>query len=214
MKNEEYQRVVAAHGMKNEEHQRVAEAHQQCSLRLDVLLQKRHLTEDEKIKEVRLKKLKFRLQMQMETLERYVRSDPHQRVERYAIVAEQITRYAYGQPVTPEEERTLKAHLRKCPSCAEFVSFVRQSRAVARATATPETSRAGCPSSEQIRRLQDVGTKRLGHPLFSKAAAEELREHILNCRWCRGEYLLLSSLVKEEIPDLLSDAEPTAENHE
>jgi len=42
---------------------------------------------------------------------------------------------------------------------------------------------------------------RLRHPLFSKDEADKLRTHVLNCRWCRAEYLLISNLQAEEIPD-------------
>ncbi len=57
----------------NEEFRRLAQEHQQYSQRLDSLIQKRYLSEDEKIEEVRLKKLKLRLKDQMEQLERQFR---------------------------------------------------------------------------------------------------------------------------------------------
>lgn len=44
--------------------------HSQYSQRLESLIQKRFLTEDEKLEEVRLKKLKLRLKDQMEMIER------------------------------------------------------------------------------------------------------------------------------------------------
>jgi len=48
-------------------------AHTQYSKRLDSLTQKRYLSEDEKLEEVRLKKLKLRLKDQMESIERQFR---------------------------------------------------------------------------------------------------------------------------------------------
>lgn len=57
----------------NEEFKRLAVEHSQYSQRLDTLTQKRFLSEDEKIEEVRLKKLKLRLKDQMERLEQQFR---------------------------------------------------------------------------------------------------------------------------------------------
>lgn len=53
----------------NAEFQKLVQEHSQYSQRLDSLLQKRYLSEDEKVEEVRLKKLKLRLKDQMEMLE-------------------------------------------------------------------------------------------------------------------------------------------------
>ncbi|MGA1999331.1 MAG: DUF465 domain-containing protein [Terriglobales bacterium] len=57
----------------NEEFRRLVTEHSQYSQRLDSLTQKRFLSEDEKIEEVRLKKLKLRLKDQMESLEQQFR---------------------------------------------------------------------------------------------------------------------------------------------
>jgi len=54
----------------HEEFRRLVQEHSQYSQRLDSLTQKRYLTEDEKLEEVRLKKLKLRLKDQMSHLER------------------------------------------------------------------------------------------------------------------------------------------------
>jgi hypothetical protein len=53
----------------HEELQRLVQEHSQYSQRLESLTQKRYLTEDEKLEEVRLKKLKLRLKDQMSNLE-------------------------------------------------------------------------------------------------------------------------------------------------
>ena len=58
----------------HEEFRRLAQEHLQYSQRLDVLTQKRYLNEDEKLEEVRLKKLKLRLKDQMELIERQYRT--------------------------------------------------------------------------------------------------------------------------------------------
>ena len=59
----------------NEEFRRLVQEHTQYSQRLDNLTQKRFLSEDEKLEEVRLKKLKLRLKDHMEQLERQFRSE-------------------------------------------------------------------------------------------------------------------------------------------
>ena len=57
----------------NEEFRKLASEHTQYAQRLDSLTLKRYLTEDEKLEEVRLKKLKLRLKDQMEPIERQLR---------------------------------------------------------------------------------------------------------------------------------------------
>ena len=58
--------LLASH----QEFQRLVQEHSQYSQRLESLTQKRYLTDDEKLEEVRLKKLKLRLKDQMVILER------------------------------------------------------------------------------------------------------------------------------------------------
>ena len=53
----------------NDEFRKLVTEHSQYSQRLESLTQKHYLSEDEKIEEVRLKKLKLRLKDQMERLE-------------------------------------------------------------------------------------------------------------------------------------------------
>ncbi len=62
--------LIASH----EEFRKLAQEHLQYSQRLDALTQKRYLSEDEKLEEVRLKKLKLRLKDQMEQIERQYRT--------------------------------------------------------------------------------------------------------------------------------------------
>ncbi len=57
----------------NDEFRKLAQEHAMYSQRLDSLVNKKYLSEDEKIEEIRLKKLKLRLKDQMEQLERQFR---------------------------------------------------------------------------------------------------------------------------------------------
>jgi uncharacterized protein YdcH (DUF465 family) len=61
--------LIASH----DEFRKLALEHTQYEQRLDSLTQKRYLTDDEKVEEVRLKKLKLRLKDQMESIERQYR---------------------------------------------------------------------------------------------------------------------------------------------
>lgn len=55
----------------DDEFRKLAQEHTQYEQRLDSLIQKRYLTDDEKLEEVRLKKLKLRLKDQMEGIVRH-----------------------------------------------------------------------------------------------------------------------------------------------
>ena len=68
--------LLASH----DEFRRLATEHTQYAQRLDSLTQKRYLTEDEKLEEVRLKKLKLRLKDQMEMIEREFRQQVQNQV--------------------------------------------------------------------------------------------------------------------------------------
>jgi len=59
------EQLLAGH----DEFRRLAEEHTQHSQRLSSLIEKRYLSDDEKVEEVRLKKLKLHLKDQMENIE-------------------------------------------------------------------------------------------------------------------------------------------------
>ncbi len=59
----------------NDEFRKLADEHTQYSQRLNSLTEKKYLSEDEKLEEVRLKKLKLRLKDQMESLEQQFRTN-------------------------------------------------------------------------------------------------------------------------------------------
>jgi len=68
--------LLASH----DEFRRLAIEHTQYAQRLDSLTEKRYLTEDEKMEEVRLKKLKLRLKDQMAAIERSYRTQTENKV--------------------------------------------------------------------------------------------------------------------------------------
>jgi uncharacterized protein YdcH (DUF465 family) len=61
----------------HEEFQKLVVEHTQYQQRLETLTQKRFLTEDEQLEEVRLKKLKLRLKDQMASIEREFQQHVH-----------------------------------------------------------------------------------------------------------------------------------------
>ena len=68
------EQLLASH----EEFRRLAQEHAQYSQRLESLTEKRYLSDDEKLEEVRLKKLKLHLKDQMANIEqRYEREHSH-----------------------------------------------------------------------------------------------------------------------------------------
>ena len=74
MVNSVREQLLASH----EEFRRLAQEHAQYSQRLESLTEKRYLSDDEKVEEVRLKKLKLHLKDQMANIEqRYEREHSH-----------------------------------------------------------------------------------------------------------------------------------------
>ncbi len=68
------EQLLASH----DEFRRLAQEHTQYSQRLSSLIEKRYLTEEEKLEEVRLKKLKLRVKDQMQMIEQdFKRAAPH-----------------------------------------------------------------------------------------------------------------------------------------
>ena len=65
--------LLASH----QEFQKLALEHTQYQQRLETLTQKRFLTDDEQLEEVRLKKLKLRLKDQMASIEREYQQQVH-----------------------------------------------------------------------------------------------------------------------------------------
>ncbi len=64
----------------NDEFRRLAQEHAQYSQKLDSLIAKRFLSEEEKLEEVRLKKLKLRLKDEMQRIEQQFQADRQHQV--------------------------------------------------------------------------------------------------------------------------------------
>jgi len=64
----------------HDEFRKLAMEHTLYEKRLDSLTEKRYLTDDEKLEEVRLKKLKLRLKDQMESIQRQYRQPQQNQV--------------------------------------------------------------------------------------------------------------------------------------
>jgi len=64
----------------DEQFRKLAQEHSQYEARLGFLIDKRYLTEDEKLEEVRLKKLKLRLKDQMQSIERQYKLQSQQNI--------------------------------------------------------------------------------------------------------------------------------------
>ncbi|MGC2698506.1 MAG: YdcH family protein [Candidatus Angelobacter sp.] len=68
------EQLLASH----EEFRRLAQEHNQFTQRLHSLIEKRYLTEEEKLEEVRIKKVKLRLKDQMQMIEQEYRRSSSQ----------------------------------------------------------------------------------------------------------------------------------------
>lgn len=75
------EQLIASH----DEFRRLAHEHNQYSQRLNSLIDKRYLNDDEKVEEVRLKKLKLRLKDQMELIEQQYRQQQLQQQQRHQV---------------------------------------------------------------------------------------------------------------------------------
>ena len=64
----------------NDEFRRLAQEHAQFSEKLETLLTKRYLSEDDKLEEIRLKKLKLRLKDEMQRIEQQYRAEQEHQV--------------------------------------------------------------------------------------------------------------------------------------
>jgi anti-sigma factor RsiW len=103
-----------------------------------------------------------------------------------------VTRYAYGSDLGPDDKRFIEEHLQSCAECRELVAFIRQSLSVAqtKSAARPNAPTPECLDADTIALLEEDGLPWM--------IADRAREHILNCARCRDRYLLWCRMNTEE----------------
>src|SRR5690348_6303744 len=107
-----------------------------------------------------------------------------------------VTRYAFEE--LPEKDRPLiEGHLSKCPPCNKRVLFAKKLVARAKEELTPkDIPDEPCPDTSVILALEDDE--------LDGETAQHVRAHLLFCKPCREEYLLLCRMRPEdsEVPAL------------
>lgn len=80
----------------------------------------------------------------------------------------------------------VKDHLGSCPSCREFREFIQRCNSLIKEGQDFDEPGEPCPPPELVVRLE-AGT-------LEKSAALHVRAHLLHCKKCRDDYLLLARL--------------------
>src|SRR5712692_9279347 len=104
-----------------------------------------------------------------------------------------VTRYMFGE--LPEENKSfIETHLADCPPCSKRVVFARKFTALAKEQFTrADMPDEPCPDTSDIVALEA--------DKLDEETARHVRAHLLFCKLCREEYLLLRRLSNEQLEE-------------
>src|SRR5712691_4525374 len=104
-----------------------------------------------------------------------------------------VTRYMFGE--LPEADASfIETHLADCPPCSKRVTFARKFTALAKKQLTrADTPDEPCPDTSVIVALEADE--------LDEETARHVRAHLLFCKLCREEYLLLRRLSNEQLEE-------------
>lgn len=120
--------------------------------------------------------------------------------ETCAELADDLTRYAWGE-LHGKPKGQIEAHLSHCPGCSETALFVKKLRALSGKRAENlEPCGEPCPDSAL---LVDLESDEL-----DEVTAQHVRAHLISCRTCREEYLILRRLSISNVEPLPPTGRP------
>ena len=104
-----------------------------------------------------------------------------------------ITRYAYGE-LPAERTAAVESHVKGCKSCSDFVIFVQKFNSAAKeGLLSTDAPHEPCPAASLLVDLEAEG--------LEANVAQNVRAHLLHCKACRDQYLLLCKLSQEHFEE-------------